>query len=240
MALHPRYADGILSGAKRYEIRRRRPGFAAGSIVWIYATRPTGMIVGAFESGTVHEGRRPSSGKHWGTGLGVTRAELDGYLSGAGIGYAIEVTSARRCPCPSAWIEIHPFPSPTDTLAPMMVGSSASSTGQVGRASSLARSRRLKVRSPSPKDHEQAGRADVPMEVRPGGASRPIPTRRRFVGGVIWLGPVSATKVTRRLFPKSVTLPPAVTALGVSAPGRGSSRSPTHHPRQRRHRSERL
>lgn len=100
MALHPRFADRILSGHKRFEVRRRRPGFAAGSVIWIYATRPLGEVVGVFESGTVHQGTARGLWQLLGKDLGITRSELDEYLRDSETGYAIEVVSPRQLTAP--------------------------------------------------------------------------------------------------------------------------------------------
>jgi predicted transcriptional regulator len=100
MAIRPKFADLILGGQKTYELRRSRPGFGSGSTVWIYATKPCGAVIGAFEAGEVVSA---SAGGLWstlGARLGVSPTELEQYLEGAALGYAIEVRRAHRLPVP--------------------------------------------------------------------------------------------------------------------------------------------
>ncbi|CAM3578137.1 ASCH domain protein [Nocardioides marinus] len=47
LSIHPRYADGILAGAKRVEFRKR-PLAADVTHVVVYATAPVSAVVGAF------------------------------------------------------------------------------------------------------------------------------------------------------------------------------------------------
>lgn len=51
LSIHPDQAELILSKRKRWEFRRRRPGFASGAAIWLYATKP----VGVFRSGRIQE-----------------------------------------------------------------------------------------------------------------------------------------------------------------------------------------
>jgi hypothetical protein len=46
ISIHPGYADAILAGTKTIELRRRVPKLTTGSQLWIYATRPTGAVIG--------------------------------------------------------------------------------------------------------------------------------------------------------------------------------------------------
>jgi predicted transcriptional regulator len=46
ISIHPNYADAILAGRKTIELRRRVPELPSGTRLWIYATRPTGAVIG--------------------------------------------------------------------------------------------------------------------------------------------------------------------------------------------------
>ena len=46
ISIHPDYADAIFAGKKTIELRRRIPEVPSGTRLWIYATRPTGAIIG--------------------------------------------------------------------------------------------------------------------------------------------------------------------------------------------------
>ena len=48
LSVHPRFADGILAGTKRVELRRKFPHVPKNAKVFIYETSPTMAIVGSF------------------------------------------------------------------------------------------------------------------------------------------------------------------------------------------------
>ena len=48
MSIKPLFAEQILSGQKRYELRRRAGEISAGSLVVLYASNPVKAIVGEF------------------------------------------------------------------------------------------------------------------------------------------------------------------------------------------------
>jgi predicted transcriptional regulator len=96
MAIKPRFADAILARRKRYELRRTRPGFSEGSVVWLYATSPRSAVVGLFVAGQVSAAAPATLWRKLGKYTGITRAEFMEYYSGAPTAYAIEVRRARR------------------------------------------------------------------------------------------------------------------------------------------------
>jgi predicted transcriptional regulator len=96
MSLRPRYAEGILSGTKTYELRRRKPSFPVGSRVVVYSSAPLQRLLGTFESGQVHEATPEGIWKLVSAQAGIDRAEFDAYFAGCDRAYAIEVKSPRR------------------------------------------------------------------------------------------------------------------------------------------------
>ena len=46
ISIYPEHAHAILAGRKTIELRRRVPALSLGMRLWIYATRPTGAVVG--------------------------------------------------------------------------------------------------------------------------------------------------------------------------------------------------
>jgi predicted transcriptional regulator len=115
LSIHPHYADGILAGVKRVELRRRLPRIAAGDAVVIYATVPTTAVVGFF---TVESVERLPLGPLWRRVrdvAGVTRAEYLAYFDGLVEGVAIFVRKAQRLSQPlplrqlrALWPGFHP------------------------------------------------------------------------------------------------------------------------------------
>jgi predicted transcriptional regulator len=96
MSIRPEYAEAILSGAKTFELRRRRPSFAPGSRVVVYSSSPDQRLLGTFEAGEIHE-QKPS--KLWGVvsqSAGITRKDFNAYFAGCEVGYAIAVCAPKR------------------------------------------------------------------------------------------------------------------------------------------------
>jgi predicted transcriptional regulator len=98
MSVKERFAEAILGQQKRYELRRVRPRIASGSVVWLYATKPCGAVVGWFEAGDVISAPPPELWKRVGQQSGVSRAEFVAYFTGCDTGHAIEVRRSVRTP----------------------------------------------------------------------------------------------------------------------------------------------
>jgi predicted transcriptional regulator len=96
MSIRPEYAEAILSGAKTFELRRRRPSFASGSRVVVYSSSPDQRLLGTFEAGAVHEANPGNLWRLVSKKAGVTREAFDAYFEGCDRGYAIEVRSPKR------------------------------------------------------------------------------------------------------------------------------------------------
>jgi predicted transcriptional regulator len=96
MSIRPQYADAILSGAKRYELRRRRPSFGTGSQVIVYSSSPDQRLLGTFETGTIHEAAPETLWKLVRGQAGIDRSTFADYFVGCDVAYAIEVRSPQR------------------------------------------------------------------------------------------------------------------------------------------------
>jgi predicted transcriptional regulator len=96
LSVHPRFADAILAGTKRVELRRRFPHVADNAKVFIYETFPTMAIVGSFSIGCVV---RLELGPLWRQvkdDAGITREEYDKYFGGLSAGVGIFVRDFIR------------------------------------------------------------------------------------------------------------------------------------------------
>jgi predicted transcriptional regulator len=96
ISIHPGYADAILAGEKTIELRRRVPKLTNGSRLWIYATQPTGAVVGVV---TIQEVAKASPSTIWKrhrSGAGVDHASYKAYFKGAQEAIAILLTAAER------------------------------------------------------------------------------------------------------------------------------------------------
>jgi predicted transcriptional regulator len=96
ISIHPNYADAILAGKKTIELRRRIPELPSGTRLWIYATRPTGAVIGV---ATIQEVARAHPSAIWKKhrdGAGVDHASFKAYFHGTQQGVAILLEAVRH------------------------------------------------------------------------------------------------------------------------------------------------
>lgn len=102
LSVRPRYAESIISGAKRAELRRQRPAAGPGTPVIIYATRPVAAVIGTARIDRVCDGSPAGIWAEFHDEIGITRDEFDLYLHGASSAYLLLLSSAERLPSPLA------------------------------------------------------------------------------------------------------------------------------------------
>jgi len=90
------YADAILVGKKTIELRRRMPELPSGTRLWIYATRPTGALVGFVTIQEVARAHPTTIWKRHRDGTGVDYASFKAYFNGAKEAVAILLAAAQR------------------------------------------------------------------------------------------------------------------------------------------------
>lgn len=96
LSVRPRYAESILAGTKRAEIRRQRPGILPGTPVIIYATKPLGAVIGTAIIDRLCEGAPTDLWDEYHQEMGVTREEFGQYLSGISTAYLLLLSGASR------------------------------------------------------------------------------------------------------------------------------------------------
>lgn len=106
ISLESRYADGILSGNKIYELRRRRFNVEEGSRIWLYSKKPLGAVVGFATIRRIHGSSLAAIWRKYGALTGVTRKEFFAYFSGKESAYAIELAEQHRLKFPLSLEEI--------------------------------------------------------------------------------------------------------------------------------------
>jgi predicted transcriptional regulator len=82
LSLRPRFAEAILNGRKTIEVRRRPVNAQSGSPVILYASSPVMAVVGTARLAGIELCAAPTAWRKYSHTLGLTRAELDGYLEG--------------------------------------------------------------------------------------------------------------------------------------------------------------
>lgn len=96
ISIHPGYANAILDGTKTIELRRRIPELAAGTRLWIYATRPTAAVVGFAIISNVNRAHPRTIWRKHKDGAGVDHASFVEYFQGAQEAVAILLAGVKR------------------------------------------------------------------------------------------------------------------------------------------------
>ena len=96
LSVRPRFADSILAGTKTAEIRRQRPAVRPRALVIIYATKPLGAIVGTARILNLSEGSPDDMWREHQASVGVTKEELDNYLTGTETAYILKLDNIQR------------------------------------------------------------------------------------------------------------------------------------------------
>lgn len=99
MSLHPEFVQAILEGRKKVEFRRVAPSRDVTHVV-IYATHPTGKVVGFFEVEGFQEGSPTELWERFGEVGGVSHSRFRQYFRGRSQGVAILVRRATRLSAP--------------------------------------------------------------------------------------------------------------------------------------------
>jgi predicted transcriptional regulator len=96
LSVRPEHAEAILEGRKTVELRRRRVSAAPGTAVVLYATHPTGAVVGkANVREAITCSREDAWSRHSGA-LAIDRAAFDAYMEGASSACLLVLEGAAR------------------------------------------------------------------------------------------------------------------------------------------------
>lgn len=96
ISIHPTYADAILAGKKTIELRRRVPELPSGTRLWIYATRPTGAVIGFVTILNVARAHPTKIWKKHRNGAAIDYVSFKSYFNGAREAVAISLTAEQR------------------------------------------------------------------------------------------------------------------------------------------------
>lgn len=91
LSVKPIFADAIISGSKRIEIRKRFPKKWEGSQVYFYASRPKSALVGKGEIGSIVEDTADLIWERFGRHVGCSQADFYAYLGDAQKAVAVEM-----------------------------------------------------------------------------------------------------------------------------------------------------
>ena len=106
VSIHARYAELILGGEKRVELRRRFDASAAGMTLIIYATLPTAAVVGSAVVGAVERLPLRELWKRHGSCAAVSAGDFARYFDGAKEGCALLLSRPMRYERPISLAEL--------------------------------------------------------------------------------------------------------------------------------------
>lgn len=89
VSIHPRFAQAVVEGTKRVELRRLRPAVESGDPIVFYETAPTCAVVARAVISCVSTGRPYRLWRSVGGESGLTRREFMAYFSNCPMGFAI-------------------------------------------------------------------------------------------------------------------------------------------------------
>lgn len=89
ISLRPRHAENVFSGLKSVEFRKRRPDAPANTLIWIYATVPTGEILGSAKLETIVTETPSKIWELYGSRSAITKSEFDEYFLDRTVAHAI-------------------------------------------------------------------------------------------------------------------------------------------------------
>lgn len=79
ISIKPKYAVQIYAGTKRYELRHNAPSFDKNTRLWIYETKPVGMITGFVDFKDCMIAEPWTIWLYYRTRLGITQYEFANY-----------------------------------------------------------------------------------------------------------------------------------------------------------------
>ena len=108
MSIKPQFAEEILSGKKKFELRARVAPLNSGDLVIVYASSPVKSIVGVFRAGKIFIGSYEeiiNLLKNY-PRAGITEKDLKYIMNRKRSIMAIEILAPRRLPRPVALNEL--------------------------------------------------------------------------------------------------------------------------------------
>ncbi len=100
ISLDERHAINILACTKQVELRRRIMHVEPGSIVWFYAKKPIGAVVGFATVGITYTGAPSTVWRRYGAVSGLTKSEFMSYFEGADAASAMALTDPKSLKIP--------------------------------------------------------------------------------------------------------------------------------------------
>jgi predicted transcriptional regulator len=124
LSIKPRFARAIFSGEKRFEFRRTIFKDKNVKKVYVYASKPIGLVIGEFEIGEVITEEPDSLWNITKNTSGISKKYFDEYFKGKQVAYAIKVSEAQEYAKPVTLMEMFNINRPPQSF--MYVGAELS------------------------------------------------------------------------------------------------------------------
>jgi len=120
LSIKPRFASAIFSGEKQFEFRRAIFKDKNVKKVYVYASKPIGLVIGEFEVEEVITEEPDSLWNITKSASGISKKYFDEYFEGKQIAYAIKVSRAQEYAKPATLMELFDINRPPQSF--MYVG----------------------------------------------------------------------------------------------------------------------
>lgn len=106
LSIKPRFASAIFSGEKQFEFRRAIFKNKNVKKVYVYASKPIGLVIGEFEIEEVIAEEPNSLWNITKSASGISKKYFDEYFEGKQIAYAIKVSGTQEYASPVTLMEL--------------------------------------------------------------------------------------------------------------------------------------
>jgi predicted transcriptional regulator len=106
LSIQPQYAQRIMAGQKRVELRRVRPRIPKGTVLLIYVSSPVKALQAISTVRNITEASPDDLWRQVSQAAGVTRSEFNDYFDGTHTGFAIHFGEVQRLSRPLALSEL--------------------------------------------------------------------------------------------------------------------------------------
>ena len=96
ISLEERFAEGILNGTKRVELRRRSMRLSVGATIWLYVKMPIGEVIGSAEVRSFHALAPSTLWRRYGDVSGLSRSEFFDYFTNVERGFVLVLGNPTR------------------------------------------------------------------------------------------------------------------------------------------------
>lgn len=106
LSIKPEFATAILAGKKKFEFRRTIFKNTNVKKVYVYASKPIGLVIGEFEIDEIIASDPRSLWKTTKKGSGISKKYFDKYFEGRNVAYALKVSTTHSYEKPMTLMEM--------------------------------------------------------------------------------------------------------------------------------------